>query len=152
MTDIPDYDWIAHHAGRRARLAIHDLQTDRKFRPGETLEEGDVIRHCLGNLAKFKVPQSVAVVDALPRNATGKVLKRERRRQAGDHVTGKVLAALGMTAIGSSTYPVIPSVARDLSSSNQRHVVVFADALQDQEGERGLARIGHQMRPAGRCT
>ena len=82
MTAIPYSDWIAHHAGRRpARLAIHDLQTDRKLRPGETLEEGDVIRHCLGNLAKFKVPQSVAFVDVLPRNATGKVLKRELRAQ-----------------------------------------------------------------------
>ena len=47
----------------------------------EALEEGDVIRHCLARLAKFKVPQSVVFVDALPRNATGKVLKRELRVQ-----------------------------------------------------------------------
>jgi fatty-acyl-CoA synthase len=46
---------------------------------GQSLEEGDVIRHCLGRLAKFKVPQSVMFVDVLPRNATGKVLKRELR-------------------------------------------------------------------------
>jgi fatty-acyl-CoA synthase len=48
---------------------------------GQPLEEGDVIRHCLGKLAKFKVPQSVTFVDVLPRNATGKVLKRELRTQ-----------------------------------------------------------------------
>ena len=47
----------------------------------QPLEEGDVIRHCLARLAKFKVPQSVAFVDVLPRNATGKVLKRELRVQ-----------------------------------------------------------------------
>jgi fatty-acyl-CoA synthase len=47
----------------------------------QSLEEGDVIQHCLKNLAKFKVPQSVAFVEALPRNATGKVLKRELRVQ-----------------------------------------------------------------------
>jgi len=47
----------------------------------QVLEEGDVIRHCLGRLAKYKVPQSVAFVDVLPRNATGKVLKRELRAQ-----------------------------------------------------------------------
>ncbi len=46
---------------------------------GSALEEGEIIRHCLGKLAKFKVPQSVAFVDVLPRNATGKVLKRELR-------------------------------------------------------------------------
>ncbi len=50
-------------------------------KPDQDLAEGDVIRHCLARLAKFKVPQSVAFVDALPRNATGKVLKRELRVQ-----------------------------------------------------------------------
>jgi fatty-acyl-CoA synthase len=33
----------------------------------------------LKNLAKFKVPQSVEFIDVLPRNATGKVLKRTLR-------------------------------------------------------------------------
>ena len=51
-------------------------------KPGQELEEGDIIRHCLGKLAKFKVPQVVAFVDVLPRNATGKVLKRELRTQS----------------------------------------------------------------------
>ena len=50
-------------------------------KPDQALEEGDVIRHCLGRLAKFKVPQAVTFVDVLPRNATGKVLKRELRVQ-----------------------------------------------------------------------
>ncbi len=50
-------------------------------KPGQDLDEGDIIRHCLGQLAKFKVPQSVAFVDVLPRNATGKVLKRELKVQ-----------------------------------------------------------------------
>jgi fatty-acyl-CoA synthase len=50
----------------------------------QSLDEGDVIRHCLGRLAKFKAPQAVTFVDVLPRNATGKVLKRElRTRFAG---------------------------------------------------------------------
>jgi fatty-acyl-CoA synthase len=38
-----------------------------------------VIGHCIKNLAKFKVPSSVEFIDALPRNATGKVLKRNLR-------------------------------------------------------------------------
>ena len=38
-----------------------------------------MIRHCLSRLAKFKVPQSVEFVEMLPRNATGKVLKRALR-------------------------------------------------------------------------
>ena len=52
---------------------------------GMTLDADALIAHCLANLAKFKVPASVAVIDALPRNATGKVLKWElRERFIGD--------------------------------------------------------------------
>ncbi|TXL81629.1 long-chain fatty acid--CoA ligase [Vineibacter terrae] len=51
------------------------------IKPGETLSEPDVVTHCLARLAKFKVPQTVEFVEALPRNATGKVLKRELRTQ-----------------------------------------------------------------------
>jgi fatty-acyl-CoA synthase len=48
-------------------------------KPGETLDEETVITHCLANLAKFKIPQSVVFVNELPRTATGKVLKRKLR-------------------------------------------------------------------------
>jgi fatty-acyl-CoA synthase len=51
------------------------------IRAGHTLDAQAVIRHCASNLAKFKVPQAVVFTDALPRNAAGKVLKRELRKQ-----------------------------------------------------------------------
>lgn len=49
------------------------------LKPGKTLSSDAVIAHCIANLAKFKVPASVEFIDALPRNATGKVLKRVLR-------------------------------------------------------------------------
>lgn len=49
-------------------------------RPGATLNEDEIIAYCRERLANFKVPRSVRVVDALPRNASGKVLKFELRR------------------------------------------------------------------------
>jgi len=51
------------------------------LKPGETLERSTVVEHCAAKLAKFKVPNDIALVEALPRNATGKVLKRELRTQ-----------------------------------------------------------------------
>ena len=54
------------------------------LKPGEDLSAHDVIGHCLKNLAKFKVPASVEFIEALPRNGTGKVLKRTLRDQYVD--------------------------------------------------------------------
>lgn len=51
------------------------------LKPDAALDRAIVTEHCRMKLAKFKVPDDVAFVDALPRNATGKVLKRELRRQ-----------------------------------------------------------------------
>ena len=52
--------------------------------PGNELERSTVVEHCASQLAKFKVPYDIAIVDALPRNATGKVLKRELRTRFVD--------------------------------------------------------------------
>ena len=41
----------------------------------------ELIGFVRGRLAGFKVPKSVVIVDSLPRNASGKVLKRELREQ-----------------------------------------------------------------------
>jgi acyl-CoA synthetase (AMP-forming)/AMP-acid ligase II len=46
---------------------------------GTELTEESVIAHCRTQLASYKCPSSVVFVDALPRNAVGKVLKRELR-------------------------------------------------------------------------
>jgi acyl-CoA synthetase (AMP-forming)/AMP-acid ligase II len=48
-------------------------------KPGAAPAAEQVIAWCRERLANFKVPRSVIVVDQLPRNATGKVLRRELR-------------------------------------------------------------------------
>jgi acyl-CoA synthetase (AMP-forming)/AMP-acid ligase II len=43
----------------------------------DDLDEAAIKEYVKGNLARYKVPREVVFVDELPRNATGKVLKRE---------------------------------------------------------------------------
>jgi acyl-CoA synthetase (AMP-forming)/AMP-acid ligase II len=47
--------------------------------PGTQATEDELIAYCREHLAHFKSPRSVDIVDALPRNPTGKILKRELR-------------------------------------------------------------------------
>jgi fatty-acyl-CoA synthase len=46
---------------------------------GHTLTENDVIAFCKEHMAHFKVPKAVVITDALPKNPSGKLLKRELR-------------------------------------------------------------------------
>lgn len=46
---------------------------------GATASERDIIEWCRAQMANYKVPRAVDVVDALPLNATGKVMKDELR-------------------------------------------------------------------------
>src|SRR6478609_2174920 len=50
-------------------------------RAGATTTPDELIEHCRAQLARFKVPKDVVFIDTLPRNSSGKVLKRELRDQ-----------------------------------------------------------------------
>jgi long-chain acyl-CoA synthetase len=52
------------------------------LRPGMTLQPEQVKRHCLANLAAYKVPKTIEYVAALPRTASGKV--RRAALQTGE--------------------------------------------------------------------
>lgn len=65
---VPDPDF---GQGLRAFVAL---------RPGATATAEDLRAHVKERLARFKVPREVIFLPALPRNATGKVLKRDLAR------------------------------------------------------------------------
>ena len=48
-------------------------------RPGARLEAEEVIAFCRASLAGYKCPREIRLVEQLPRNASGKVLKRDLR-------------------------------------------------------------------------
>ena len=64
---VPDPNW-----GERVRAIVVP-------RPGREVDEAEIIEYCRQRLASFKKPESVVVVEALPRNSMGKVLKTELR-------------------------------------------------------------------------
>jgi HIP---CoA ligase len=53
-------------------------------RPGAEPDPDEIIAWCRKEMANYKVPRAVEIVDALPLNASGKVLKYELRARAAD--------------------------------------------------------------------
>ena len=49
------------------------------LKPAATATEADLVGFCEGKLAGYKRPRSVDLVTSLPKNPSGKVLKRELR-------------------------------------------------------------------------
>ncbi|MGH3360085.1 MAG: long-chain-fatty-acid--CoA ligase [Nocardioidaceae bacterium] len=50
------------------------------FKPGQSVDPDELIAFCKKRLAHYKCPTSIDVVEALPRNPTGKILKRDLRK------------------------------------------------------------------------
>jgi fatty-acyl-CoA synthase len=52
--------------------------------PRGEVTEAELIAHAREKLAPFKAPKRVVFLEGLPRNASGKILKRELRKSLGD--------------------------------------------------------------------
>jgi fatty-acyl-CoA synthase len=46
---------------------------------GQHVDPGELIAHCRKRLAGFKTPKHVVVAESLPKNPSGKILKRDLR-------------------------------------------------------------------------
>jgi long-chain acyl-CoA synthetase len=49
-------------------------------KPGASVTADELVAHCRGRLAAYKLPRSVAFVDDLPKTSTGKIMRRELHR------------------------------------------------------------------------
>jgi len=64
---VEDKDW-----GHRLRAFVVKAE-------GATIDEAAIKEYVKANLARYKVPREVIFIEELPRNPTGKILKRELR-------------------------------------------------------------------------
>jgi len=64
---IPDQKW-----GETVKAVV-------VAKPGMSIEEADIIAWARDRIAAFKAPRSVDVIEALPRNASGKILRKDLR-------------------------------------------------------------------------
>jgi acyl-CoA synthetase (AMP-forming)/AMP-acid ligase II len=67
VVGVPDEHW-----GEAVRAFV-------TVRTGQSVTPEELVAHCNGRLARYKVPREFVVVDAMPTNASGKILKRELR-------------------------------------------------------------------------
>jgi len=82
---------ITHEAVEEASvIGVEDADFGKRLaafvviKPGASLSEEEVRDFVKGNLARYKVPRDIHFIDEIPRNPTGKVLKRQlRERYAG---------------------------------------------------------------------
>jgi len=51
------------------------------IKPGEKLTEEELIAWCHGKIGRYKIPKKVVITDTIPRTPTGKILKKELRKQ-----------------------------------------------------------------------
>ncbi len=77
VVGVPDERW-----GEVGRVYVIPV-------PGRTILPQELIAHCAQRLAKFKVPKTAVITDALPRTASGKVQKHLLRQRAIEELVAR---------------------------------------------------------------
>ena len=67
MCGVPDDEW-----GERVHAAL-------EVRPGESLAREEIVTFCRQHMADYKVPREISFPEHFPRDAAGKLLKRQLR-------------------------------------------------------------------------
>jgi fatty-acyl-CoA synthase len=87
----PEVEEFLHHHPAVAEVAVAGLP-DAKYgevvaawvvpRPGESVTPDELRHYCQGQIAYFKIPQYLMVVESLPRTVTGKIRKHVLKENA----------------------------------------------------------------------
>jgi long-chain acyl-CoA synthetase len=83
-----DVEEVLHSHGRILEAAVIGVPDSKwgeavmaivVLKEGEEMTEDEVFEYCKAHLAAYQVPKSVQFISGLPRNPSGKTLKRELR-------------------------------------------------------------------------
>jgi len=106
-------------------------------KPGHDVTEAELIAHCRERLAGYKAPKLVTFLDALPRNPSGKVLKRVLREAAPDSgqapakqelTTDQLLAAYRRIALIREFETKVSALYRDTEIPGFVHLSIGQEA------------------------
>lgn len=74
ITEVPSVEEVAV-LGVPDELLGQTIAAFVVMKPGEELDVKQIKKHCLENLASYKIPKQILKVDALPKTASGKIKK-----------------------------------------------------------------------------
>ena len=86
--EIEELIYQLHEVSEAAVIGVFDevkgelVRAVIAFKPGQSLSAAAIDQHLRRHLAKYKLPQDYVFVDQLPKSATGKILKRELRKES----------------------------------------------------------------------
>jgi long-chain acyl-CoA synthetase len=72
---VPD-----EYRGETVKAFISLTEKAKAIEDNEGLKQ-DILRHCKNELATFKVPKDIEIIDEIPKNAVGKILRRQLREK-----------------------------------------------------------------------
>jgi len=86
------------------------------LKPSHNLTEKQIIAFCAQRMATYKIPKAIKFVDSIPKNPTGKILKRLLREEAA----GEVVLRKSSSAIASTPATSSPVASAELASSSAK--------------------------------
>ncbi|MBU2514620.1 long-chain fatty acid--CoA ligase [bacterium] len=66
--------------GIQDRIMGEEIKAFIATQPGNNVNEEEIIEHCKDYLADYKCPKHIEFINSIPRNAIGKILRKELRR------------------------------------------------------------------------
>ena len=82
---IIDVPLESYEAGQFVRIGLQDDEWGEivtaavVLHPGQNVSESDLIEYCREKLSSYKKPKKIFFMDELPKNPSGKILKRDLR-------------------------------------------------------------------------